>query len=143
MLRPMAPTDRSAVAALLRQLGYHVTDDEVAARIAAIRLRPDHMLAVADFGVTVGWVHAYEVALLEEELVVEVGGIVVSDTARRRGSGTLLMAEVERWARERGVRQVRLRPNAKGKAAHRFLRALGYSEINKSLTFSKDLTPGE
>ena len=140
MLRPMTPTDRAAVGRLVRQLGYEVTDDEVEARIGDIRARDDHLLLVADFGVTVGWVHAYEVTLVEDERFVEVGGLVVSDTARRRGSGTLLMLGVERWAIERGLSLIRLRSNVKRKAAHRFYRAIGYRDTKRQLTFEKRLS---
>jgi len=139
MLRPMTPSDRASVGYLIRQLGYDVTDDEAEERIHDIRSRPDHLLLVADFGVTVGWVHAYEVLLLEEATAVEIGGLVVSDTARRRGSGTLLMQGAERWSLERGISHIRLRSNVKRKAAHRFYRAIGYREIKKSLIFTKEL----
>ena len=139
MIRAMAPTDRVTVASLVRQLGYDASDDEVEARIRDIIGRDDHLLLVVDFGVTVGWVHAYEVSLVEAERFVEVGGLVVSDTARRRGSGTLLMIEVERWARERGIDMVRLRSRVKRKGAHRFYRAIGYREVKRQLLFEKTL----
>ena len=135
----MAPTDRASVANLVRQLGYDVTEEDVESRIADISSRHDHLLLVADFGVTVGWVHAYEVALVEDERFVEVGGLVVSDVARRRGSGTLLMIEVEKWAAGRGIGLVKLRSRVKRKGAHRFYRALGYREIKRQLTFAKRL----
>ena len=135
----MGPTDRAAVAALVRQLGYQATDDEVEQRIVDVLARPDHLALVAEFGVVIGWIHAYEVVLLEDPVAVEIGGLVVSDTARRRGSGSLLMAAAERWAMERGIPRVRLRSNAKRKRAHRFYRALGYTEIKRSLIFYKDL----
>ena len=141
MIRAMAPSDRVTVANLVRQLGYEVTEDEVEGRIQAIVGRDDHLLLVVDFGVTVGWVHAYEVSLVEAERFVEVGGLVVSDTARRRGTGTLLMIEVEKWARERGIGTIRLRSRVKRKGAHRFYRARGYSEIKRQLTFEKRLEP--
>lgn len=135
----MAASDQAAVGALVRQLGYEATDAEVERRITDIVARPDHLALVAEFGVTVGWIHAYEVRLVEAPLFVEIGGLVVSDTARRRGTGTLLMRAVERWTAERGIGNVRLRSNIKRKKAHKFYRALGYSEIKKSLTFSKEL----
>ncbi len=139
MLRPMAPTDRAAVGHLVRQLGYVASDDEVEARIRDIVPRPDHLLLVAEYGVVVGWVHAYLVALVETPRFVEVGGLVVSDTARRRGTGTLLMREAEGWAAELGVDQVRLRSNLKRKGAHRFYRAIGYEVEKKSSTFVRSL----
>lgn len=135
----MGPSDRAAVGALVRQLGYGLTDDEVEQRIIDVVNRADHLALVVEFGVTVGWVHAYEVSLLEEPLYVEIGGLVVSDTARRRGTGTLLMAAAERWALDRGIPRIRLRSNAKRKTAHRFYKALGYQEVKKSLTFFKEL----
>ena len=135
----MAPTDHAAVGALVRQLGYPESDEVVCGRIADITGREDHLALVAEFGVVVGWVHAYEVQLLEHSLSVEIGGLVVADTARRRGSGTLLMRAAEGWAAERGITEVRLRSNVKRKAAHRFYRALGYSEVKTSFTFARQL----
>jgi GNAT superfamily N-acetyltransferase len=135
----MGPTDNAAVSALVRQLGYPATDDEVEQRIVDVVGRPDHLALVAEFGVVIGWIHAYEVVLLEDPIAVEIGGLVVSDTARRRGSGTLLMGAAERWALDRGIRQVRLRSNAKRKRAHRFYRTLGYTQLKRSLTFVKEL----
>ena len=135
----MAPTDHAAVGALVRQLGYREADEAVRERIVDIVERDDHLALVAEFGVVVGWLHAYEVQLLEHPLYVEIGGLVVSDSARRRGSGTLLMGAAERWAVDRGIASIRLRSNVKRRAAHRFYKALGYTEVKKSFTFAKQL----
>ncbi len=139
MIRPTTKGDVAALTGLCRQLGYEVAEHDVAARLSQIADRDDHLVLIAEEGVVVAFVHAYQSVLLESSPGVEVGGLVVSEPARRIGLGSALMTEVERWAFEVGAHEVRFRSNVTRKGAHRFYRALGYQRTKKSFTFVKRL----
>jgi ribosomal protein S18 acetylase RimI-like enzyme len=59
----------------------------------------------------------------------EVTRVYVAPPARRRGLGLLLMAEIERLARERGIRDLRLDTRTDLVEARRLYERIGYREI--------------
>jgi GNAT superfamily N-acetyltransferase len=59
----------------------------------------------------------------------EVTRVYVAPSARRRGLAMMLMAEVERLARDRGIRRLRLDTRADLVEARRLYGRLGYCEI--------------
>ena len=110
------------------------------------RLRPivekaDHAVFIAEMagaGV-VGWIHAFVAPYLMVEPFVELGGLIVASSHRRRGIGRLLLSEVERWARANGVDAVWARSGSTRKPAHVFYRKMGYGYVKTQETFSKNV----
>jgi GNAT superfamily N-acetyltransferase len=141
-VRPATADDAPALAGLCMQLGYPSTAGQVADRLAGILPRPDHAVFLAEIeGQAAGWIHVYVCRMLEVEPFLEVGGIVVDGTRRGLGVGRALMAEGERWSRERGVLEVRLRSNVLREEAHRFYESQDYTNVKTSFTFYKRLSP--
>lgn len=87
----------------------------------------------------VGWDHVYMAYFLEVNGGAQIGGLVVSERARRRGAGTLLMRRAEDFARERGCAAVNLRSNVIRSGAHQFYAAIGYEIIKTQYAFRKVL----
>lgn len=139
MIRPMSEGDIPAVLRLCQELGYDVARPDLEARLRTVLGRDDHLLLVADHGVVIGWVHASESYLLTDPPGAELAGLVVSENARRLGTGRSLVVSVEAWARSRGLLEVRLRTNVKRRKAHKFYKALGYTNVKKSQVFVKPL----
>ena len=135
----MTTDDAPAVAALSGQLGYPVSPETIAARLQQISRNPEHAFFIADSGGRVaGWVHVYGVHLLESPvLFVEIGGLVVDETARRQGIGRALMAEAETWAGAHGYAEVRLRSGQHRTDAHEFYQRIGYAHAKTSKLFRK------
>jgi GNAT superfamily N-acetyltransferase len=123
-VRPLRSSDVEAASGLLRQLGYDVAPEELAARLQRVLASAPHYGAVAvdDGGRVVGLAHAYERPALEKPCEAVVQAVVVERGARRSGAGRLLMASVEEWARARGLTHIALHTRADRDDA-RFLRA--------------------
>jgi GNAT superfamily N-acetyltransferase len=138
-VRPMRRRDLGDVARLCAQLGYSSAPAQVEARLARLQASGDAAFLIAEEGGAVlGWIHLYVYTTLESDPCVEVGGVVVDESARGRGVGRLLMIEAERWARLRSCSHVRLRSNAVRTDAHAFYERLGYRKVKTQFRFEKE-----
>ena len=75
---------------------------------------------VVAFGMLRGWHEGYETPSL---------GIAVRVDAEGRGYGRAMMRELERAARARGAKQIRLRVHPKNARARRLYESCGYGEV--------------
>jgi GNAT superfamily N-acetyltransferase len=133
--------DVPRLTALCVQLGYPASQEAVRRRLNDLMGDAAHAVYVAEApdGEVVGWVHAFVRRLLIVGPHAEIGGLVVDEEHQGRGTGRLLMQEVERWAREHGCETVYVRSNVVRQGAHRFYEQIGYSNIKTSLMFRKEL----
>lgn len=139
-IRPARLEDAPALAPLSTQLGYPATAAEIAARLDAILADPDQAVYVAETsGQVAGWVHVAHYLTLESGAAVEIRGLVVDENRRGSGLGRALVLQAEAWARDRGVRVVRVRSNVVRAGAHEFYRRLGYSLVKTQHAFRKSL----
>ena len=140
MIRPPTRSDTPRLDALVVQLGYPSWPDEIGERIERLVGLPDHLLLVAEEdGTVVAWVHAAEQELFESGRRCEILGLVVDRTRRRGGLGRALVAEVERWARARGLQEVSVRSNVVREESHPFYERLGYARAKTQHVYRKAL----
>lgn len=144
-VRRAAPDDVAALAELAGQLGYPSSVEQVAARLAQILDRPDHVVFVAEItrpnaqpGVA-GWVHGFVQRVVESDPTVEIGGLVVDVNQRGLGIGGLLMDQLERWARDTGCDAITVRSNVIRERAHAFYQRLGYALVKSQRVFRKQI----
>ena len=140
-IRPVTSEDAAAVAALSGQLGYPVAAEAIAARLERLLGREDQLVlaAVADDGELAGWIHAAEQDLVEAERRCEILGLVVDGRRRRGGIGRGLVAEAERWAASRGLRQMSVRSNVAREESHPFYEAQGYGRVKTQQVYRKPI----
>jgi GNAT superfamily N-acetyltransferase len=132
--------DVPPVAALVTQLGYEATSNEVAQRLARVLARSDQQFIVAESaGRLVGWVHVEVAEYVESGMFAVIGGLVVDRAHRRQGSGAALMAEAEAWARQQGCGVMRLWSSTTRTPAHRFYEGLGYAQVKTQYSYVKAL----
>ena len=133
--------DPGPIAALCLQLGYEADAQALGSRLAYILGDPRQAVFVADLPAArvVGWVHAFIACYLEAKPFAEIGGVVVDATCRRLGIGRRLMVAVEGWARNCGVRSIRVRSSVVRAEAHAFYESIGYCMVKEQYTFSKDV----
>ena len=135
-LRLLESTDAEAVSALLPDLGYEATADQVARRLAALREWPDQEAFVAaSDGRVVGLCHVQGVRMLNSEGYAEIQALVVSAACQGQGIGKRLVAHACDWAFARGYERVRLRSNVVREAAHAFYEHLGFEKAKASYAF--------
>ena len=115
--------------------------EDARARLADIADHPDHVVLVAESdGRVVAWIQASLPRIFESPLQAEIAGLVVEESARGRGIGSRLVAEAERWSRERGCAALRVRSNVIRDRALAFYRREGFVEIKTQCVLEKDLS---
>jgi GNAT superfamily N-acetyltransferase len=140
-IRLAIPSDCSRLAELSTELGYPMSAEEAAARLAELGGHPDHAILVADDGGRVaGWIQVSLPRIFETPRRAEITGLVVDAGARGRGLGRELVAAAEAWARRQGCLAVRVRSNVVRERAHAFYRREGFREIKTQQVLEKDLT---
>ena len=145
MIRLCRMDDVTPLAALLRQLGYPVEEGSLHERVDRLLARPlVHRVLVVDAPPgdgrgLLGAIHAARREVLESDDHVEISGLIVDERARGTGIGKALVAGAERWARDIGVRAVRVRSNVVRVQAHAFYERLGYHVLKQQVAFSKEL----
>jgi len=137
--------DAAAVASLSGELGYPVSEVDIGARLRRINEMPDHtvLVACAPDGVILGWADVGVTFHLQSGSYAEIGGLVVTASARRGGIGKELVARAEEWAFARGVKRMVVRCNAVREEAHRFYLREGYQQTKTSAIFEKRFRSGE
>jgi len=133
--------DAQRIAELSEELGYPVDHEQMGQRLRPIVEKADHAVFVAEMegGGVVGWIHAFVASYLMAEPFVELGGVIVASSHRGHGIGKLLLSEVERWAKGKGVDTVRARSRSTREPAHVFYRKMGYRHVKTQETFSKNV----
>jgi len=132
--------DAQPAAELSGELGYPVTTEEIAERIAALKGLENHVVYVACLRDNpVGWIDIGVVHHLQAEPYGEIGGLVVASTVRNGGIGRQLLARAEQWVRDRGVKKILVRSRISREDAHRFYVREGYEQTKTSAVFSKSL----
>ena len=142
-IRAPRPGDAPRLAALSIELGYPASAPDIAARLLRLLERGDHCLRVAELpgGEVIGWIQAEERHILEAGTWGEIVGLVVDGAHRGRGAGRALVAEIETWARARGLRTVKVRSNVTRAESHPFYQRLGYARAKTQHVYLKPVRP--
>lgn len=139
-IREVQLSDAPVVAELSEELGYSVSPEVMSSRLGYVQSLEDHIIYVACIdGEVVGWIDVGLVHHIQSGIYAEIGGLVVSGTARNKGIGKELVAAAEKWATERGISQILVRSQIKREAAHRFYLREGYAQTKTSAVFQKKL----
>ena len=119
--RTIEERDAKAVSVLSGQLGYLISVEDAAIRIALIRRSENDAAYVAvDGEKVIAWIHVFYTLRVESEAYCEVGGLVTDEQYRGRGVGKMLLEKVKQWTKEKNCKQLRVRSNAKRSDAHQF-----------------------
>ena len=131
--------DATRLVELSGVLGYPVEAKQLTERLKILLRKKDHAIfaALSDAGLVVGWIHATEQLVLESGASCEILGLVVDGNERGHGIGRQLVEEVERWAIERGLRQVTVRSNIIRVESHPFYERLGYAKVKTQHAYRK------
>jgi GNAT superfamily N-acetyltransferase len=140
-IRAMQREDCGTVATLSYDLGYPSGAQEIEKRFDAVIDGGDAaiLVAEADDGNVIGWLHVHGRRLIESDPHAEIGGLVVSPSARRSGAGRMLVAGAESWAREQGYRVLTLRSNTSRTEARPFYERIGFKISKTQYKLTKEL----
>lgn len=142
-LRQAQLADASQMARLAGDLGYLMSPKDMEQRLEGLLSDSRHSISVASdaSGRLLGWMQVEHRTSLEGGERAEIMGLVVDPAARRHGIGRKLVAEAERWASARGLRELAVRSNAARDAAHPFYEELGYGRKKTQHVYVKAVEP--
>lgn len=123
------------------ELGYPTTPADVRRRLFDIKTSENHSVMVAEDspGTVVGWMHVFRAPRLGGEPFAELGGLVVTESLRGHGIGSLLVAEAEKWTSERGLTTLRIRTRTTRNDARLFYEDLGFLLTKTQVVFERQL----
>lgn len=132
--------DAEAVAALVGELGYPATAQEVRDRFKRLDEFRDAVVFVAErAGVVTGVVTGHLIPSVHVTgPVALLTTLVVGAPYHRGGTGQRLARAIEVWAREHGAARVSVTSGGHRDGAHAFYERIGYTRTG--LRFTKDLT---
>ncbi|MEW5991089.1 MAG: GNAT family N-acetyltransferase [Chloroflexota bacterium] len=127
VMRPAVDADAERIAALFTDEGYPAGPSAVVARLERFA-GPDSEVVVADRGgEVIGFIAFHALPRFEhDDVAVRILALVVDAGARERGLGHQLMAEAERFARERGAAFVEVTAGRHRPEARHLYESLGY-----------------
>jgi len=132
-VRPAAPHDTAAVAALMAHLSYPTDIDAMGARMERLTALPGYAAWVAEsdgevigmVGAMIGWPFVYD------DPFARILALVVDPAHRGQGAGAALVRTVEEWARTHGAGTLHLTAGNQRAEAHRFYARMGFDDTGK------------
>jgi GNAT superfamily N-acetyltransferase len=144
IIRRAVVGDAADVARLSGQLGYPVVQGVLAERLGRIQARNDQLVLVALVGGRAGgWLQAQAAEIIESGFRVEIVGLIVDESMRRRGLGRRLVREAENWAAGLGAQTVVVRTNVVRAESPIFYRTMGYRQTKTQHVYRKVLNESE
>jgi len=139
-IREAKITDAAAICRISsKDLGYECEESFVKERMEKLEANREVVFVAELEGAVAGYVHAEVYSLLYWEPMVNILGLAVSSDYRRQGVGKILMQQVEEWAKEKGIKEIRLNSGGTRKGAHEFYRAIGFDDEKVQVRFLKAL----
>ena len=120
-------------------LGYNCTVDLVKERIAGLDLSRERVFVAEYNNRVVGFVHAEDYKTLYFDELINMLGLAVANDYRRQGVAMALINKVECWAKEMGIKMIRLNSGSSRKEAHDFYRKLGFDNEKEQIRFLKKI----
>jgi ribosomal protein S18 acetylase RimI-like enzyme len=130
LIRPGRASDADGLSQLLAVLGYPCTPEEARERIRQVAGDPDQHLCVAEAQGELLGLLCFDLMyfLPLGAPTCRITALSVSESARRRGIGRMLLREAEARAREAGAVRIELTSASHRNEAHAFYRACGYAD---------------
>lgn len=140
-IRAAKLSDASDLAALMCELGYETTSDEMEARLKSILANARYSTFVAKTGKELCGMIGTLTHMSHEhnDLSGKIVALIVSKKQRHSGVGRALIAAAEKDFARRNVTRLTLTTRFERNEAHRFYEALGYSRTG--FRFAKNLAP--
>lgn len=140
IVRDVTERDAGAVARLCTQLGYPTRADELPDRIARITTDANARAIVAELpsqsaAVGMATIHL-RYTLNHAAPLAQLTLLVVDESVRGTGVGRAIVAEAERWVRERGCRRMVVTTALRRSDAHAFYERVGYTHTGRR--YAKD-----
>ncbi len=127
-IRLAADADAPAISALCAQLGYPAPAEVIPARFAGIESDSVATALVAEVdGEVVGIVTGHIIhSIHDDDPIAQLTALVVAEKVRGSGVGSLLVSQIEEWAKANGAKRISLTSGLQRHDSHDFYEHLGY-----------------
>ena len=140
LIRPARLEDAAEIATLSTELGYPTSEGEMKRRMEKLLQSAAYFLVVAEQeSRVIGWVAAERRLLLESGERADIVGLIVTENARRSGTGLALVKAAEAWAIQQGMRTMAVRSSVARLESHPFYERLGYVRAKTQHAYLKQL----
>lgn len=140
MIRKANSTDYVELQKLsFEDLGYECDAELVKSRLENLDRNNECVFVAEVNNMVVGYVHIIKFNTLYYKSMANIQGMVVAKEHQRKGCGKKLMNTAENWAREKDIEMIRLNSGFVRPEAHKFYRAIGYSNEKEQIRFMKEL----
>lgn len=140
MIRKANSTDYVELQKLsFEDLGYECDAELVKSRLENLDPNNECVFVAEVNSTVVGYVHIIKFNTLYYKSMANIQGMVVAKEHQRKGYGKKLMNTAENWAREKDIEMIRLNSGFVRPEAHKFYRAIGYSNEKEQIRFMKEL----
>lgn len=134
--RKYRENDLETLQGLMLELGYSTEKNELKNSIEKIHHNGGEVLIAEKNHSIAGSVSVLIDARLAEGVYAEIVSLIVSENARGKGIGKMLVKEAESWASQR-VNKIRVRANETRSSAHNFYKNQGYNLTKTQKIFIK------
>ena len=140
-IRPARIDDANDIARLATELGYPSSESEIRTRLQRLLQSDRYFMVVAERASSIiGWIAAERRLLIESGERADIVGLIVTEAARRSGTGHLLVEAAEQWASEQGLKTMAVRSSVSRLESHPFYERLGYLRAKTQHAYLKRLT---
>ena len=120
-------------------LGYECTVSLVEEKIKFLNKNREQVFVACENGLVTGYVHVEKYDTLYFETMCNVLGLAVKKEFQKNGIGKKLLLAGENWAKENGIKYMRVNSGITRVEAHEFYKHMGYESEKEQLRFIKKI----
>lgn len=140
IIRKLAIEDAPAICEIsVEGLGYNCDLNLVQRKIQNLDLKREAVFVCELDGKVAGYIHVEHYDTLYFETMANILALSVKKEFQKLGVGKALLLEAENWAKENGIKMMRLNSGINRKNAHGFYEHLGYVSEKDQKRFIKNL----
>lgn len=140
MIRKVSVNDYNDIRKIcVEDLGYECKEELVKTRIEHLDENREMVFVAEIDNVIVGYIHIEKYNLLYFENMANILGLAVAKKYQKQGWGRKLMEAAEQWSKDHNIYIIRLNSGIGRKEAHKFYRAIGFSDEKEQMRFIKQL----
>ena len=121
------------------ELGYNCSLSLVENKINSLDENREQVFVACRDGAVAGFIHVEKYDTLYFETMCNVLGLAVKKDFQKTGIGKALVTAAETWAKENGIKFMRVNSGITRTVAHEFYKRLGYESEKEQLRFIKKL----
>ncbi len=139
-IREINPSDAGEIQSISeKDLGYECPLSLVGDKIKSLDKKREQVFVAVLNGNIVGFIHVEKYDTLYFETMCNVLGLAVAKNFQKMGIGKNLLAAGENWAKENGIKYMRVNSGISRVEAHKFYRHMGYESEKEQLRFIKKI----